>query len=167
MAIGLGRYWPSRPDAAASYAIPVRRAGTLPAASFRSRLSADTLAVRLSVPITRVRKGLAPPSHQSVTTTDWMALPRHAPCLAHQTKSRAISDPAVHSHAFPEPFSCPHPSIATTPIPSLHPMRVSNASDSFLTWAMILSPFSLSASIGRPSIRLAVSRTCPLLAPLP
>ncbi|RKY27064.1 MAG: hypothetical protein DRP79_03880 [Planctomycetota bacterium] len=35
---------------AASYAIPVRRAGALPAASFRFHLAMDTLAVRLTVP---------------------------------------------------------------------------------------------------------------------
>ena len=56
-------YWalkimPSRPDVTASYAIPVRRAGVLPAASFRFCLTTDTLAVRLSVPTTRVRGGL-------------------------------------------------------------------------------------------------------------
>jgi len=35
---------------AASYAIPVRRAGILPAASFRFGLTTDTLAVQLTVP---------------------------------------------------------------------------------------------------------------------
>jgi len=34
----------------ASYAIPVRRASALPAASFRPRLAAAALAVRLTVP---------------------------------------------------------------------------------------------------------------------
>ncbi|RQW77860.1 MAG: hypothetical protein EHM51_01055, partial [Geobacter sp.] len=75
---------PSRPDVTASYAIPVRRAGTLPAASFRFRLATDTLAVRLSVPTIRVRRGLAPPSQRSTTTVEHMALTRHAPCLAHK-----------------------------------------------------------------------------------
>ncbi|QLA17541.1 hypothetical protein GD605_16360 [Desulfolutivibrio sulfoxidireducens] len=37
-------------DAAASYALPVRRASALPAASFRFHLAMDTLAVRLPVP---------------------------------------------------------------------------------------------------------------------
>ena len=73
----------------ASYAIPVRRAETLPAASFRFRLATDTLAVRLSVPTIRVRRGLAPPSHQAATMADWMALARHAPCLAHIQKEPA------------------------------------------------------------------------------
>jgi hypothetical protein len=35
---------------AASYAVSVRRASVLPAASFRSHLAVDTLAVRLAVP---------------------------------------------------------------------------------------------------------------------
>ena len=39
------------PGVAASYAIPVRRASVLPAASFRSHLAVDTLAVRLVVPL--------------------------------------------------------------------------------------------------------------------
>jgi hypothetical protein len=83
---GLQRIVPSRPDMTASYAIPVRRARTLLTASFGFRLATDTLAVRLSVPTIRVRRGLAPPSHQSTTTADWMALTRHAPCLAHTKK---------------------------------------------------------------------------------
>src|SRR6266702_1489468 len=82
---------PSRPDVTASYAIPVRRARTLPAASFRFRLATDTLAVRLSVPTIRVRRGLAPPNHQSATIAGWMALTRHAPCLAHTKKKSNLT----------------------------------------------------------------------------
>jgi len=78
---------PSRPDMPASYAISVRRAGVLPAASFRFRVTPDTLAVRLTVPTIRVRRGLAPPSHKSATMADSMALVRHAPCRAHIKKS--------------------------------------------------------------------------------
>src|SRR6266571_7893740 len=74
---------PSRPDGTASYAISVRRARTLLTASFRFRLATDTLAVRLTVPTIRVRRGLAPPSQRSTTTVDHMALARHAPCQAH------------------------------------------------------------------------------------
>ena len=37
-------------DMTASYAIPVRRASVLPAASFRFGLTTDTLAVQLTVP---------------------------------------------------------------------------------------------------------------------
>ncbi|HKJ28748.1 MAG TPA: hypothetical protein VKA22_00935, partial [Desulfuromonadales bacterium] len=70
----------------ASYAISVRRAGILPAASFRFYLAVDTLAVRLTVPVIRVRRGLSPPGHQLDTTSNRMALSRRAPCLAHQTK---------------------------------------------------------------------------------
>ena len=71
----------------ASYAISVRRAGVLPAASFRFRVAPDTLAVRLTVPTIRVRRGLAPPSHKSATIADSMGLAPHAPCRAHQKKS--------------------------------------------------------------------------------
>jgi hypothetical protein len=66
--IGLRVLWPPRPNADALYALPVRQAGTLPAASFRSRIAPDTLAVRLAVPITRACKGLSPPSHRPDTT---------------------------------------------------------------------------------------------------
>ena len=62
MTIGLRPYWPSRPDMAASYALPVRRAGVLLTASFGFRFASDTLAVRLTVPIIRVRKGFSPSS---------------------------------------------------------------------------------------------------------
>lgn len=50
------------PDVAASYAVPVRQAGTLPTASFRFPVTQDTLAVPLMVPAIRVHRGLAPPS---------------------------------------------------------------------------------------------------------
>ena len=73
-------------DMPASYAISVRRAGVLPAASFRFRVTPDTLAVRLTVPTIRVRRGLAPPSHKSATMADLMGLAPHAPCRAHQKK---------------------------------------------------------------------------------
>ena len=62
MMIGLQPLLPSRPDMAASYALPVRRAGVLLTASFRFLFAADTLAVRLTVPIIRVRKGVTPSS---------------------------------------------------------------------------------------------------------
>jgi hypothetical protein len=50
------------------HAVTVRRAGSLPAASFRFHLAVDTLAVRLAVPAIRVRRGLSPPSHPGITT---------------------------------------------------------------------------------------------------
>ena len=79
--IGLRVLWPPRPNADASYALPVRQAGTLPAASFRSRIAPDTLAVRLAVPITRACKGLSPPSHRPDTTPTkrCLAAPRAMP----------------------------------------------------------------------------------------
>jgi len=62
MTIGLWIFWPPRPGAVASHALRVPRAGGLPAASFRPRLAAAALAVRLTVPAIRVRRGLPPPS---------------------------------------------------------------------------------------------------------
>ena len=66
--IGLRILWPPRPDEAASYALRIPRAGTLRTASFRFHLTTDTLAVRLTIPATRVRRGLAPPSVHRGTT---------------------------------------------------------------------------------------------------
>ena len=43
--VGLGRREPPHPDTNASYALPVRQAGTLLRASFRFRIAPDTLAV--------------------------------------------------------------------------------------------------------------------------
>jgi hypothetical protein len=51
----------------ASYALRVPRAGTLRSASFRPRLTAAALAVRLTVPVIRVRSGLSPPSEYALT----------------------------------------------------------------------------------------------------
>jgi hypothetical protein len=62
MAIGLWILLPPRPDAVASYALRVPRAGNLLTASSGPRLTAAALAVRLTVPVIRVRKGLAPSS---------------------------------------------------------------------------------------------------------
>ena len=53
---------PPRPDVVASYALRVPQAGVLPTASFRPRLAAAALAVQLTVPVIRVRRGLPPPS---------------------------------------------------------------------------------------------------------
>ena len=47
----------------------------------------DALAVRLTVPVTRVRRGLSPPSHRPTTTVGQTVLAHHAPCLAHQRKA--------------------------------------------------------------------------------
>jgi hypothetical protein len=67
------------------HAVPVRRAGALPAASFRFRLATDTLAVRLTVPTIRVRKGLSPSSRPARhhSEPDRARSWRCAPCLAH------------------------------------------------------------------------------------
>lgn len=63
------------PSTTASYAIPVRRASALPAASFRFHLAMDTLAVRLTVPPIRPVRDLHPQVN--------------APCRAHHKKRRA------------------------------------------------------------------------------
>src|ERR1700704_3520420 len=60
----------------ASYAISVRQASALPAASFRFHLAMDTLAVRLTIPPV----GLVEDFHLQVS----------APCRAHRQKNRAL-----------------------------------------------------------------------------
>src|SRR6185369_13390906 len=72
------RYWTLKISAfssslTASYAISVRRASALPAASFRLHLAMDTLAVRLTIPPV----GFAGDFHSLV----------RAPCRAHTQKS--------------------------------------------------------------------------------
>ncbi|TLF52778.1 hypothetical protein FEI13_03490 [Halomonas urmiana] len=84
IAIGVRVSWPSHPDGTASYAAPVRRARSLPTASFRFRLATDTLAVQLMAPAIRVRRGLSPQVIQPTTTVDRIAPERRCvPCLAH------------------------------------------------------------------------------------
>ena len=65
--IGLWILWSPRPSVVVFYAVSVRLAGTLLIASFRFRFTADTLAVRLTVPTTRVRRGLTPPNSLAST----------------------------------------------------------------------------------------------------
>jgi len=65
--IGLRALWLPRPDADALYALPVRQAGTLLTAFLQTPPRDDALAVRLTVPITRARRGLPPPSHRPDT----------------------------------------------------------------------------------------------------
>ena len=71
--IGLRIYLPASPRPAASYAVSVRRASVLPAASFRFHLAVDTLAVRLAVPLA----GSAEDFHLQVS----------APCRAHKKEA--------------------------------------------------------------------------------
>ena len=77
------------PGMAASYAVSVRQASALPAASFRFRLAADTLAVRLAVP----RDGPAEDLHLQV----------RAPCRAHDVEK----SPAVRAFSLMCFRSCP------------------------------------------------------------
>ena len=62
MTIGLQIFWPPCPGVAASYALRVPQAGDLPTASSRPHLTMIALAVQLTVPVIRVRRGLSPPS---------------------------------------------------------------------------------------------------------
>ena len=60
----------------------------MPAASFRSCLATETLAVRLGVPVISASRGLPPPSHPTATTAAEIAsIQRNTPCLAHNKKS--------------------------------------------------------------------------------
>ena len=59
---------------AASYAISVRRASALPAASFKFHLAVDTLAVRLTIP--------------PVGPAEDLHLQVGAPCRAHKPKGQ-------------------------------------------------------------------------------
>jgi len=62
MTIGLWIFMPPRPSVAASYALRVPQTGDLLTASFRPHLTMIALAVQLTVPVIRVRRGLTPPS---------------------------------------------------------------------------------------------------------
>ncbi len=82
--IGLRVFWPSRPSIVALYAVRVPRTGNLPAASFGFRVTPDTLAVRLGVPVIKASIGTC-----TRQVTSWFAFapqlrasvsdaPRHA-----------------------------------------------------------------------------------------
>ncbi len=84
------RYWTLKicafsSSTSASYAISVRRASALPAASFRSHLTVDTLAVRLTIPPV----GFVENFHLQVG----------APCRAHTTERQGVSLPFPHRRA--------------------------------------------------------------------
>jgi hypothetical protein len=81
------------PSMTASYAVPVRRASALPAASFRFHLAMDTLAVQLAVPPIRPAGDL----HPQVI----------APCRAHQ-KRQGMSDHPLFSLGFTESIHSLH-----------------------------------------------------------
>ena len=89
------RYWTLKicafsSSTPASYAISVRRASALPAASFRSHLTVDTLAVRLTIPPV----GFVENFHLQVG----------APCRAH-TKKESGSPRSLSFPTWPR-FSC-------------------------------------------------------------
>jgi hypothetical protein len=54
---GFGSMRPLAHRADASYAVPVRRVGSMPSTSFRFRVAPDTLAVRLGVPVIKASTG--------------------------------------------------------------------------------------------------------------
>jgi hypothetical protein len=64
--IGLCIYVPTRPDADASDALHVLRAGSLLAPSSRHCLAANALGVQLVVPVTKAHRGLTPPSRSAL-----------------------------------------------------------------------------------------------------
>ena len=92
---GLQACWPPRPDADASCASCT--SGRHFAYSFlQTPPHDDALAVRLTVPITGVRRGLSPPSHRSDTTpTKSRHTGRSAPCLVHQQISLGPGGPRL------------------------------------------------------------------------
>jgi len=73
------------------YVIPVRQTEVLPSASFRFRLTADTLAVQLTVPTTKACSGLSPPSYRL--------------CRAH-TLRPAGTQAVFYSHCIPIESPC-------------------------------------------------------------
>ena len=91
------RYWALSlialsPSMAASYAISVRQASALPAASFRSHLAVNTLAVRLTVP----PAGSVGDLHPQVS----------APCRAHNNKGWPIKAIPSTLEAVHPPLTC-------------------------------------------------------------
>jgi hypothetical protein len=73
------------------YPFPVRQASVLPSASFRFRLAADTLAVRLTLPLA----GCVEDLHLRVS----------APCRAHQNKGRGPKS-APRDNTVQMPYYC-------------------------------------------------------------
>ena len=78
------------PGVTASYAISVRRASVLPAASFRFHLAVGTLAVRLVVPLAGSTGDLHPQViRPAPPVPEQRPSRRYAPCLAHHKKKPA------------------------------------------------------------------------------
>ena len=80
--MGAGKRLAFSPGASASYAIPVRQTGALPAASFRFHLTMDTLAVRLAVPPHWACRRLSLPSKRSMPVAREQDGPANRPVLA-------------------------------------------------------------------------------------
>ena len=121
---------PSRPSEVASYAIPVRRATALPTASFRFRLATDTLAVQLTVPTIKVRKGLSPPSHPARHHSELVRASHGATRHAWRTKKRAPK----------RPFSCQGTcltSVKPKPLRRSEPIRLVKARQVLLVFQQL------------------------------
>lgn len=90
MTLGFESIRPLAHLAAASYAVRVPRAGSLPAASSRFHLAMDTLAVRLGVPVIRVSAGtFTRPVNSRFAFARRLTASGHdavASCLTHERK---------------------------------------------------------------------------------
>ena len=87
---GLRRYSPSHLHRSASYAVLVHHGSVLPAASFRLRLAADALAVRLALPLV----GRAGDLNPQVC----------APCRAHIGWEAGLLPPSPHTTGRTVPY---------------------------------------------------------------
>jgi hypothetical protein len=79
---GLRVRLPPRPPRRCLHTLRVPRAGALPAASFGRRLAVVALAVRLTVPVIKARRGLAPPSHFPARFPSPVSSPGRSPWTA-------------------------------------------------------------------------------------
>ena len=97
--MGLRLVLQSRPLCPAFYAISVRRLGTLPAASFRFRLTADTLAVRLTLPTT---KRVVDFHHQAIAHGGRTTPEKHpSGCFSSSLSTPRKLEKHLHSRGYP------------------------------------------------------------------
>jgi hypothetical protein len=88
------------PDVSASYAFSACQAGTLLTASFRFRVDPDAIAIRLTVPSIKARRGLAPPSHRLGTTPSRLVPKKNVSFLTYKKKRTVNADPLFCSPSF-------------------------------------------------------------------
>jgi hypothetical protein len=111
---------PPRPGVAASYALRLPQAGDLPTASFGPHLAMIALAVQLTVPVIRVRKGLTPSSGCALPGAQkkgpWVHLPtalilidltdsRRMGAWLYRNKNQNSQTPSYSSNPFFSSFS--------------------------------------------------------------